>query len=488
MKRWVVWLGIVLGSLSLSLCALAQWQSVAPGIDYQEFSASGPNNVFVTRMDRDAPDCTIDSCIAQGKLVSGREPVSAMANRYEDVIGYWGQTWGTRYDVVAAINGDGFSYETDLPTGGQIISGWYAKRFNEFSGAGFVWTLNRQVFLAECVNHRSDKNIVAYPATGQDQHINGINTARGADELIIYTPQYDSYTPAASGGAEVLVELSRPMLIMPLSNYVSGTVREIRPNQGTTPLPFDCVVLSADGAAAAKLLANVGLGSEVRISQEITHYQADCSTPGAGDLTKTYSCIGYMSQVFLRDGIVYDDDPPSPREPRTAVAYNNDYIFFVVCDGRSGISVGMTYPELGNFCLNTLAATHGINQDGGGSSTLWVDGEVKNNPSDGSERYVANGLMMIRVQDRSQSSAFAAEDEVEAPAGATLRLGPGTNYGVRATVASGAEGTIVADALNGVLAKGQYWWKCDFGTETGWVAQSSLSQVATAAPRWEAYR
>lgn len=490
MKRWSVRLGIVLGILSLSLCALGQWQSVAPGIDYQKFSASGPNNVFVTRMDRDDPDCTIDSCIAQGKLVSGLETVSGMASRYEDTIGYWGQTWGVRYDVVAAINGDGFS--SDQPTNGQIISGWYAKRFNEFWGGGFVWTLNKTTFLAECVRHIGSKNILSYPATGQTQNINGINSTRGTDQLIIYTPQWDYRTPARTTGAEVLVKLTTPMLIKPTPNYVTGTVLEIRPNQGSTLIPFDGVVLSGDGAAATKLTSNVSVGAEVRISQEITHYQADCSTPGAGDLTKTYSCIGYMSQVFLRDGIVYDDDPPSPREPRTAVAYNDDYIFFVVCDGRSGISVGMTYPELGNFCLNTLGATHGINQDGGGSSTLWVDGEVKNYPSGpptaGVERPVANGLMMIRVYPKEHSAAFETNDLIEAPGGAQLRVGPGTNYGILTTVAAGAQGTIVADSLNGVLAKGQYWWKCDFGTESGWVAQSSLSQVASAAPRWEAYR
>jgi len=134
-------------SMLIFVPAYADWQTIAPGIDYQQFSASGPNNVFVTRMDRNDLSCTIDSCIAKGKYNGGFEIVSTMAERYEDNIGYWGQNWGSRYDVVAAINGDGFSYTTGVPTNGQVISGWYAKRFNEFTRPGFVWTLNRQTFM-----------------------------------------------------------------------------------------------------------------------------------------------------------------------------------------------------------------------------------------------------------------------------------------------------------------------------------------------------
>jgi len=141
--------------LSCSI-ALAQWTQVRPGIEYQKFTLSDPNNVFVTRLDRSNLNCIIDSCIAQGQLISGKERVSGMATRYDDTIGYWGQAWGARYDVVAAINGDGFS--TDQPTNGQIISGWYAKRFNEFGGGGFAWKIDRSVFMGGCVSHWDYKN------------------------------------------------------------------------------------------------------------------------------------------------------------------------------------------------------------------------------------------------------------------------------------------------------------------------------------------
>jgi hypothetical protein len=473
----------------LSCCiALAQWTQVRTGIEYRKFTLSDPNNVFVTRLDRSNLNCIIDSCIAQGQLISGKERVSGMATRYDDTIGYWGQAWGARYDVVAAINGDGFS--TDQPTNGQIISGWYAKRFNEFGGGGFAWKIDRDVFMGGCVNHRGYKNILSYPRTADTQEFTGINKSRGSDDLIIYTPQWGTNTATNASGVEVLVEMTTPLLIKPTPNYCTGYVRQVRQNQGSTPIPFDHIVLSATDSQATQLLSNVSAGDEVHVSLEITHYMDDCSTSNPNDWTKTYCSIGFMTFIYLKDGVVvqtYTNPAAYNREPRTAVAYNDNYIFFIVCDGRSAISRGMTMPELGDFCKNQLVATWGINQDGGGSSTLWVDGAVKNSPSDGAERYVTNGLMMISVIPMSQSTSFLSGDKVITLAMAGIRLGPGTNYGTLWSTTAGQEGVILAHTINGVFAKGQSWWKCSFGSYEGWISENSLVPKPTSAGRWAMY-
>jgi hypothetical protein len=489
--RWKIVFLTIACFIVFCTIVVAQWQSVAPGIDYQEFTLADPNNVFVARMDRATTSCIIDSCIAQGKLVSGREPVSGMANRYDDTFGYWGEEWGKyRYDVVAAINGSGFTGDT--PTGGQIISGWYAKRFEEFDGSGPVWQLDRDIWLGSCVKHRPEKNRVTYPATGNDQEITGINRARTvSNDLIIYTPQYDKQTPVASDGVEVLVELVRPTMILPLPAYAKGYVKEIRQNQGSTPIPFDHIVLSAEGPSAdLTLLSNVSIGSEVRVSQEITHYLDDCNTPNPLDWSKTYCSVRYMTFRFLKDGALYNLDKSGAydRHPRTAVAYNSDYVYFIVVDGRSGISIGMTMEELGNFCLTYLSATDGMNMDGGGSSTLWVNGQVKNTPSDGSERWVTNGLMMISLQPKLQSAVFSTAEPVKTITSAPVRLGPGTNYASIATAPFDQEGEIVAHSLNGIYAKGQYWWKWKYGTTEGWTSETYLAAIPTAAHNWWLYQ
>jgi hypothetical protein len=47
--------------------------------------------------------------------------------------------------------------------------------------------------------------------------------------------------------------------------------------------------------------------------------------------------------------------------------------------GDSQNSEGMTIPELARSAKNTLGASWGISQDGGGSSTMVVNGQVMNN-------------------------------------------------------------------------------------------------------------
>lgn len=468
--------GVFLFGWHLLCCAplLGQWEPVAPGIDYQEFTIAGPNNLFVARMDRDNLDCTIDSYVAQGRLTGGTETVSSMAAKHEEAIGYWGQTWGQRNDVVVAINGD--FYSSGIPVSGQVSSGWYAKRFSDFTGgSGFAWQLDRDAFIGACVRHVASRQKVTYPATGQDQNINGVNTPRENDQLVLYTHHYDLTTGTDDSGVEVLVEMARPTLILPTPSSADGTVVEIRESAGSTVIPFDHVVLSAHGSAATWLLANVSPGAVVQISQEIRHYEQDCSTPCPWDWTKTYAAVG-GSYHFLKEGVVqtFTDPGATLRHPRTAVAFDDDYIYFVVVDGRSAESIGMNMTELGNFCLDTLGAVEGINQDGGGSSTMWVNGEVKNEPSDGTERSVANSLAMVIPLPIEQSARFDVGDGVRAVSSIGIRVGPGVNYNAISSIASGGRGVVLEHALGGLRATGTYWWKCDFSGVVGWVPEDLL--------------
>ena len=67
--------------------------------------------------------------------------------------------------------------------------------------------------------------------------------------------------------------------------------------------------------------------------------------------------------------------------PRTAIGTvaKNHYLF-VVSDGRTSESAGLSLYELANF-MKSLGATNVYNLDGGGSSTMVFQGEVVNNPT-----------------------------------------------------------------------------------------------------------
>lgn len=474
----------ILVFLVISQSVYAQWTSVGNGIEYRQFAVSGPNNVFVARMDRSNTSCAIESSLAMGKLGTTREIVRNQAGRYDDAINFWGQVWGQRNDVIVAINGDFFSSGVPGPSGGQIQSGWYCKRFADYGGwSGMVWTLNRSVFMGGCVANPAGKQLVRYIATGQSQEFNGINTSRGTNDMILYTHHYGLNTQTDNSGVEVLVEMSRPLLILPTPNKVTGIVREIRQNQGSSLIPFDYVVISATGSRVTTLLNNISLGSQIGFSQEIADYQPGCSTLYGNDWTKTYAIAG-GNFIYLADGVYQptDNSGLTARNPRTAVAYNDTYIYFIVDDGRSSSSVGMSMSELASFSINYLSATWGYNMDGGGSSTMVLNGVVKNDPSDGSERAVANGLMMINVLPKQQSTTFYADNIVKTNTTAAIRLGPGTNFESPATLSSNVQGTVLNHSMGGVLAKGQYWWKCNFSETVGWVQENQLTLVSGGQP------
>ena len=68
-------------------------------------------------------------------------------------------------------------------------------------------------------------------------------------------------------------------------------------------------------------------------------------------------------------------------QPRTAIGMiAPGHVVFVVVDGRSsGYSRGMTLPELART-MKDLGCEVAYNLDGGGSSALWFNGDVRNRP------------------------------------------------------------------------------------------------------------
>ena len=90
-------------------------------------------------------------------------------------------------------------------------------------------------------------------------------------------------------------------------------------------------------------------------------------------------------------------------QPRTAVGViDENHLVFVVVDGRqSGYSEGVTLTELADIMID-LGATTAYNLDGGGSSTMYFNGEVINSPSNGGERGTSDILYI--------ADASAAQD------------------------------------------------------------------------------
>ena len=310
-------------------------------------------------MERSEETASIESSIAQGRLNGGLETVRQMAERYQGAIGNWNEDWGSRNRVVVAINGSYYNPDTGVPLGGQVHSGWYAKRFEDRqTSASFAWTLERQPFIGGCIAHRPARQVITFLPGGQTLPFSGINVPRLEDQLVLYTPQYGATTQQLPGASpqeqpvyEVWVEVEQPVGIAPLPNSIQGVIKGVFEGQSNFPLLFDHVVLSASGSATDNLKQLASVGQVIGISQELRHLDPDCKENWPNAWENTYASVA-GSFDFLRDGRIqpFDDLGALLWNPRTAVAYNDRYVFFIVVDGRDRYSSrGVSMSELGSL-------------------------------------------------------------------------------------------------------------------------------------------
>ena len=83
------------------------------------------------------------------------------------------------------------------------------------------------------------------------------------------------------------------------------------------------------------------------------------------------------------------------KNPRSGFGWVSDHRYmFVTIDGRIDSSVGVDIEEFAEIML-MLDCQEAYNFDGGGSATMYFDGQVINRPSDGKERKVGDCVYII---------------------------------------------------------------------------------------------
>ena len=88
------------------------------------------------------------------------------------------------------------------------------------------------------------------------------------------------------------------------------------------------------------------------------------------------------------------------RNPRTAVGITADKnLVLVTVDGREESSVGMTLTELASF-MKEIGCVEAMNLDGGGSSVMYVDGNIVNRPSIKGGIAISNAFTVSVTKER----------------------------------------------------------------------------------------
>jgi exopolysaccharide biosynthesis protein len=106
--------------------------------------------------------------------------------------------------------------------------------------------------------------------------------------------------------------------------------------------------------------------------------------------------VNVAADAPVREGTISRN--AEARHPRSAIGVSKDgrTLWLYAVNGRSASSVGMTLVELGD-AMRALGAWDALNFDGGGSTTLVIDGRVVNTPTDATgERAVANALLVLQ--------------------------------------------------------------------------------------------
>lgn len=70
------------------------------------------------------------------------------------------------------------------------------------------------------------------------------------------------------------------------------------------------------------------------------------------------------------------------RNPRTAIGYTKEnHLIMLTADGREGSSIGLTLFELANL-MKEFGCVNAMNLDGGGSTVMYIKGQVVNKPAE----------------------------------------------------------------------------------------------------------
>jgi hypothetical protein len=210
-----------------------------------------------------------------------------------------------------------------------------------------------------------------------------MNSERTNGMVVLYTAILGNST-LTDGGLEYVLEQSPGNDWLPLhaGRVYHARVRRIN-HLGNTPIDAQTVVLSI-APGLINQLPSLKPGDTLQLATESVPNLSgvDVAIGGGPTLVQDRQLMSWKGWVHLP-------------QPRTALGWNQQYIFLVEVDGRQlDVSLGMTFTQLAKY-LRDLGCDQAMNLDGGGSATVWAFGSVKNSPSEGQERPAPNALVVV---------------------------------------------------------------------------------------------
>ncbi len=336
---------------------------IAPGVVYAEVRIpDGPHEVRVLRIQRDEPTAQVEVAMARGML-AGLAPLSGIV----------GAAGGRDAPVVAAINGDFFRMVGQSREGavfGMTVCAGELVKIGKHDECFYLTDAGTPGIGVLDVEGSIASGKLRSP-------IVGLNNPSTRDGVTLYTRTWGWAVDDVSVACELVGGPLRSQ-----GRWQARVVEVVAAGSGRVPQGNE-LFLCPHGSHRAGVLG-LAVGSEVSIELSTSGLDA----PMAAAVGGNWPLLEAGRIVTPRRSLV------SKRHPRTAVGYSAEEIVLLTCDGRQPEwSTGLFLDELAQLMLE-LGCTDALNLDGGGSTTMWVDGKMVNHPSDGRERPIGNAVLV----------------------------------------------------------------------------------------------
>ena len=372
-------------------------EALGPGVHWWRYDdARGPWRVAVVKVDLSQQALQLRAVHGRDSL-TGREPTSSLAKRWQS------DSFATR----VAINADFFDLRSGRTENNQVTDGeWWVGRMLSDSPFDTYDNVHSQLAISRDGRGSLGRYVLDARVWGRGgvMPVLGVNHAPGGtfEGTVLYTSRFGNRTPRDT----IVRDSATARRVAEVSIRAIGTrgdtllyITTAAPSgSGGTTIPADGAVFTAFGDRVPALqqwrtgdTVRVWLGTQPRLSDGRPPAQLIGGWPRIVE-----GGVNVAADAPSREGTISRN--AEARHPRSAVGLSRDgrTMWLLAVDGRSTASVGMTLVELGD-AMRALGAWDALNFDGGGSTTLVIDGRVVNSPTDPTgERAVGNALLVLQ--------------------------------------------------------------------------------------------
>lgn len=390
---------LILFILSIPINFFSQdFKTVHDGVEYAEVTRKlGDDPVKINLLRLDLKKVRLDVHHALDAAI-GTETTSSIAKRK---------------GAVAAINAGFFRLDTSIFAGDAantlVIDG---EVLSESTGDRIALEIvNTESESEVSVGRHKGRILYRFEGSNLPLEFSGVNRERKKDEVVLYTPKFGVSSQTPVNGTEILLASCKPENKSEKASIICKSV-EVKENSGNNAIPENGFVVStSEGNFEIKNIFLKSLksqaGSKTK-SKRVFIFHHTGYRKNVLISKRNQDVVGGLPQL-IKNGkidISWEQEKAGRtfvenRHPRTAIAKMKDGKFLMITvDGRQpGVSVGMDLNELAGYLLE-IGAMDAMNLDGGGSTTMFLDGKVVNKPSGTSERQVSDAILVTRRKKR----------------------------------------------------------------------------------------